>query len=246
MRLYYYTAKQWGLKSLWEKRLKIGRYEDLNDPFELMPYAAKDIKEKQIIKEIATTLARDYGVICFSENWTSTLMWAHYGDKHKGVCLGFDIPEDLTSLTQITYIKNRLEWKSLLPSTDQRITLETIQKCLSFKHIGWNYEAERRLRVPLTEKRDDIYYLPFNSDVSLREVIIGAKCSLTAIEIAEAIGNNPLDDVDIFHARPANKSFEVCRNKAKPTSTLIGTTKEEKQRIYLAAALRNKTEQIKT
>ena len=31
MRLYYYTAKQWGMKSLGEKRLKIAEYAYLND-----------------------------------------------------------------------------------------------------------------------------------------------------------------------------------------------------------------------
>ena len=46
-RLYYYTGKQWGIKSLWEKRLKIARYQDLNDPFELIPFDRTNKRSRQ-------------------------------------------------------------------------------------------------------------------------------------------------------------------------------------------------------
>ena len=29
-------------------------------------------------------------ISCFSKSWNSTLMWSHYGDKHKGICVEFD------------------------------------------------------------------------------------------------------------------------------------------------------------
>ena len=31
-------------------------------------------------------------ILCFSRNWDNLLLWSHYGDRHMGVCLGFDIP----------------------------------------------------------------------------------------------------------------------------------------------------------
>ncbi len=25
--------------------------------------------------------------------WSNPVIWAHYGDKHRGLCLGFEVPE---------------------------------------------------------------------------------------------------------------------------------------------------------
>ena len=107
MRLYYYTAKQWGMKSLWEKRLKIAEYADLNDPFELLPFKQTDKESRAHINTAVNVLSNGHGVLCFSESWRSTLMWAHYGDKHKGMCLGFEI-EDGPHLRKIDYVSKRL------------------------------------------------------------------------------------------------------------------------------------------
>jgi hypothetical protein len=85
MRLYYYTAKHWGMKSLWERRLKIAEYADLNDPFELLPFEQTGKDARVYTKKVVNILSREHGVLCFSESWRSTLMLAHYGDKHKGI-----------------------------------------------------------------------------------------------------------------------------------------------------------------
>jgi len=39
----------------------------------------------------APELADQYGVLCLTPHWDNLLMWAHYGDAHRGICLGFDI-----------------------------------------------------------------------------------------------------------------------------------------------------------
>jgi hypothetical protein len=45
--------------------------------------------------ERARTILRNIGVCCFTTNSPETiLMWSHYGDQHKGICLVFDLPED--------------------------------------------------------------------------------------------------------------------------------------------------------
>ena len=56
MRLYYYTSKQWGMKSLWEKRLKIAQYADLNDPFELLPFQQQDKDARTHIRMVQGVL----------------------------------------------------------------------------------------------------------------------------------------------------------------------------------------------
>jgi len=221
MRLYYYTAKQWGMKSLWEKRLKIAEYADLNDPFELLPFEQTDKDVRVYTKKVVNILSREHGVLCFSESWRSTLMWAHYGDKHKGICLGFEIEDD-ANLTKIEYVSkripSRIDFSKPLGGVDEPM----LTKCLNVKYSGWKYEKERRLRVRLQEQRDGIYYNPFNNGMELREVIIGARSSLSIMDVAEAIGKQPIADVEIWKARAAHGSFSMCENRELPRRTISG------------------------
>lgn len=221
MRLYYYTAKQWGMKSLWEKRLKIAQYAALNDPFELLPFTQTDKDARKHTKMVVKVLSQGHGVLCFSESWRSTLMWSHYGDKHTGMCLGFEI-EDNQYLTKIEYVSRRLpsriDFSKHLAGVDEPMLI----RCLNVKYSGWKYEKERRLRVMLNEQRDGIYYSSFNNGMELREVIIGARSSLSIVDVAEAIGKQPDGNVEIWTARPAHGAFNMCTNIELPRQTIQG------------------------
>ena len=35
-----------------------------------------------------------HGILCFSADGRDPVIGAHYSDKHRGVCLGFDIPDN--------------------------------------------------------------------------------------------------------------------------------------------------------
>lgn len=237
MRLYYYTAKQWGMKSLWEKRLKIAQYADLNDPFELLPFIQTDQQARTLTRKVVQFIANGYGVLCFSESWKTTLMWAHYGDKHKGICLGFEVAEN-PNLTKIEYASKRLASPIELSKPNAEFNGATLSKILNVKHSGWRYEKEQRLRVPLHEKRDGTYYNPFNSGMDLREVIIGARSTLSIVDVAEAVGNQPESDVEIWTARAAHGAFNMCTNRDLPKKTIPGLDSGIKWQRQLAEALR--------
>ncbi len=222
MRLYYYTAKQWGMKSLWEKRLKIAEYADLNDPFELLPFMQTDSDFRSSIEMVVKVLSSGHGVLCFSESWQSTLMWAHYGDKHKGMCLGFEI-EDGPSLKKIEYVPERIPSTIDFSKPPGGVDEFMLNKCLYVKHSGWKYEKERRLHVRLQDKRDGIHYNPFNNGMELREVIIGARSSLSIVDVAEAIGKQPDADVEIRTVRAAHSTFSMCTNRELPRQTITGS-----------------------
>lgn len=240
MRLYYYTAKQWGMKSLWERRLKVAEYGDLNDPFELLPFSQIDKANREYIKQVVSILSNGHGVLCFSESWMSTLMWAHYADKHKGMCLGFEI-EDGPHLMKIEYESKRLpspiDFSKPLAGIDEAM----LAKCLNVKHTGWKYEKEYRLRVSLNDKHDGLYYFPFSDRMELREVIIGARSSLSAVDVAEAIGKEPNADVKIWTARPAHGTFNMCTNNALPIKTIRGISSPKKEARLLAECLRSRS-----
>jgi hypothetical protein len=106
MRAYKFLNEHFGLKSLSERRLKISTLADLNDPFELLPYEMSDRNRRRALRETRDELARRRGMLCFSADWIDPVIWAHYSDKHRGLCLGFEIPDE--QCKKIQYVSKRL------------------------------------------------------------------------------------------------------------------------------------------
>src|SRR5262245_8592898 len=86
-RAYYLTKSDHALSNIVFKRLKVARFSELNDPFELMGIrlGALDRIEAENFKEGTNA---ENGVVCFSEDWLDPVLWGHYAEKHRGVALG--------------------------------------------------------------------------------------------------------------------------------------------------------------
>ena len=93
MRAYKFLDAKFGLKSLRERRLKQSRIHELNDPFELTPYDLTEPTLRWAFLAMREELGREHGLICFSGSWSDPVLWAHYSDKHRGLCLGFEVPK---------------------------------------------------------------------------------------------------------------------------------------------------------
>ena len=93
MRAYKFLDENFGMKSLREKRLKISLLDDLNDPFELLPYEMADRNKRAALNAQRKHMAINHGILCFSATWKDPVLWAHYANKHKGLCLAFQVPD---------------------------------------------------------------------------------------------------------------------------------------------------------
>ena len=109
MILYHMTSASSCLKILKGRQLKISLFEDLNDPFELLAISTGEKMARTLLKYMKRELTKKHGLLCFSSTWQESLMWAHYGDKHRGVCLGFEISDHLPQ--QVKYVSERLQRK---------------------------------------------------------------------------------------------------------------------------------------
>lgn len=95
------------------------------------------------------------GVCCFSSKLDNSLMWSHYADSHKGVCLYYEIPTNFLAKNQIlgvspvTYRNNPLtHWlvNELDEDTDAgEACMEITKRVLTMKSKAWSYEREGRL-----------------------------------------------------------------------------------------------------
>jgi hypothetical protein len=141
-----------------------------------------------------------FGVICFTKDWSNPLMWAHYADKHRGVCLGFDIDDEL--LHEINYVSGKLLPIVNMDLDGGGLTERFVEEILFTKHEYWRYEDEVRVYVPL-EKIDQstgFYFTSFAKNMVLKEVIIGARSQLIPIKLSEGLAHVS-DRVSVFKAK---------------------------------------------
>ncbi|WP_261528021.1 hypothetical protein [Burkholderia multivorans] len=61
MRLYYLTAAQWAEKTIKERRIKISLFNELNDPFELLPHILPSREHRQVAQVLREHLSKERG-----------------------------------------------------------------------------------------------------------------------------------------------------------------------------------------
>ena len=132
MRAYKFLDEKFGIKSLEEKRLKISVLDDINDPFELLPYEMTDRNKRSALNATRKQMASNRGLLCFSATWKDPVLWAHYADKHKGLCLALGVPQE--TCKAVNYEKRRLK----LPA---RPSLPDAEPLIFTKYVNWQYEA---------------------------------------------------------------------------------------------------------
>jgi hypothetical protein len=185
-----------------EKRLKISTLDDLNDPFELLPFGMTDKTKRQALRDARKEWGRKHGILCFSADWRDPVIWAHYSDKHRGLCLGFEIPDEAGRTIQ--YVGDRL----CLP---ERLKLDDATAWVYTKYQNWAYEQEIRCCTTLDEKVEGLYFMNFGDSLRLVRVIAGARCSLDENYILRAL--HPLSDVELLKARPGFQRFEIVQQQ---------------------------------
>lgn len=220
VRLYYYTTRAWGMKTLWERRLKISRYPEANDLFELLPFALDTRRSRSFWADCLARLGTGaHGVVCFSDAWNDPRMWSHYGQKQTGLCLGFDVLRAFAR--PVAYLEAPLPDPFAHRQARRRLPDAVLEAALQHKPAAWRHEREWRVRAPLGAAQDGLHYLPLDRGIELREVILGPRCSLAPGDVLHAVESPPVD-VDIFATRAAWGSFEIVRHEEISTHQVPG------------------------
>lgn len=212
MRVYHLLAADNGIKDISLHRIRISRFRDLNDPFELFAVRADGKELREVLRSWADDFHRDSGLLCFSKNWRNPVLWSHYASKHRGICLGFDVADEL--LLDVQYTKSRLEVPFADGDQDKSLKEEFVQKLLCTKYEHRKYEEEVRAFVDLDHStiENGSYFYPFDNAVSLREVILGPLCELPIDRIRELV-LSVYKRVGVIKARLAFKYFEVVADE---------------------------------
>lgn len=212
MRLYYFVCKKWALENISKRRLKLSRINDLSDPFELLGMDLGDSRTRFAFQTTKDWLAERKGILCFSADWSNPVMWSHYADRHKGICLGFEVSK--AHFHEVKYAVERpsINVKDLVAKGQLDPSL--VMTLLSTKFEHWKYEKEFRAYLHLEDEPDSdgLYYAKFSDDLKLAQVIAGGCSDDSRAELARALGALS-KEVEVFKALPAFKEFKVVRNQ---------------------------------
>ena len=207
MRVYKFLDEHWGLEDIAERHVKVSTFADMNDPFELIGSRWADSSaEGGFIADFNEKL----GAMCLSRNCTDPLLWAHYADKHRGICLGIDIPDDPVTVNHVIYTDGR----ELMDR--ERVFVKfadggedaggAVLRKLRLKYIGWDYEEEVRL---LKKLENGLTFFCFNDDdFILRQVILGLRSRLTKQSIVNRLSGFG-QDVEILKATLSPDEFRI-------------------------------------
>jgi len=223
-KLHYYTSPDHLIESQTNKRLKISRYNDVNDPFELAPFDISNKELRAVHHEQMGKLNARLGLICLSKTWQSPPMWAHYAKNYTGACLELEVTYD--HLFEIKYRETKSFPGLTLEDFVTHINAKNIKEVFGTKAKEWAYEQERRLHVPLDHERviheckdgKDFHFLPFHvipqKTFRLLRVYVGNNCRLGINRIKQATKSYRYS-VDVVQTRPAFSKFKVVRQKDK-------------------------------
>lgn len=124
-------------------------------------------------KEIAKELRGQYekGICSLSERFDCPIMWSHYGDQHRGICVGYSVPNNSwCDVHPVMYGGSReVEASKIMAMLDEDSSArqDVDQAVLLRKANGWEYEREWRL----IGNRGS-----FPSPLEIEEVIFGMCC----------------------------------------------------------------------
>lgn len=140
------------------------------------------VKQQDAFKIIEQGLNEElynlFKVCCLSTSNKNRLMWSHYADSHKGICIEYDFSECSKNGNQPfpVYYSNarpKFPWKAAIEQTPemQREATVHFMKALLTKDEAWSYEREWRILILANSGIDNISAPP------IKCIYIGALCS---------------------------------------------------------------------
>ncbi|WP_323923514.1 DUF2971 domain-containing protein [Aeromonas caviae] len=202
------------IKPLLEEMAKSIVIDDLNrmsynstDP----EYACtpEDAETRILTSNILSELSEHYsrGVSCFSKDGKNMLMWSHYGDEHKGICIGYSKNrKPIPDIKPVIYGKHGVIKTSSLYNAfvkndkDEQTIIEN--EILLKKSRTWQYEKEYRLISNIGLQ---------DSPLMLEEITFGLRCPTevrhTIIKMME--GRQP--SINYYEMALTNKSANLIK-----------------------------------
>ncbi|EEF63204.1 DUF2971 domain-containing protein [Pedosphaera parvula] len=138
-------------------------------------------------------------MFCLAENWNNELMWALYGEDHRGICLSFDAKHPFFETSR--------------PIRYSEVPMEPLAYC---KSKVWAFQEEWRLvlpgpepqKVPFPKETLQEIYLGYRFEESeleeLKNVLVKGGYSVTLLQVRRIPQTFGFDTVKIGEVHPEN------------------------------------------
>lgn len=227
MIVYHFIPSEFALRALRDRRLKIARINELNDPFEFCAadFANADTRIK--LETFKNQTNERYGVICFCENYHDPVLWSHYADGHRGVALVFEIPDEIAIRTDYQPERFKLDVEAAI----QRDSFDEsdLNRLISTKFSSWGYEKEIRMMCHLHDhfcqidsKGKKVYFESLSLEsfgvdaLKLVGLIRGVRCDLSPADIASEL--LAVDLLPVQDTRLDSSSFQIVAGETYPVN----------------------------
>ncbi|MBN9559241.1 MAG: DUF2971 domain-containing protein [Alphaproteobacteria bacterium] len=195
-----------------QARAEINNYRYLSSEygdFRTEP-GVEDYLKRILAQRIKDELEQEFGlrgVLSLSERWNSVLMWSHYADQHRGVCIEFDTSEiEHPTLKPIDYRAPRrirasdlLKWKHEQSAAAEQLIFDTY---FFAKAGAWRYEREWR-EVVLERGVSE-------SGFRVTAIYFGLQCDpAIVLSVVKLLASDP--DVKLYSIFSMDGSFRLSR-----------------------------------
>jgi hypothetical protein len=206
-------AKERALRELGEHRYNAteygGRHDDGGNGSELyVKYLVRDIDA--YVKECF----KDHGVLSLAGRWNCPLMWSHYANEHRGICIEYTTDDHRCGvLAPVNYNSSRylkvsdlIEWfLGRSPAARNKV----FEQYFLAKASQWKYEKEWRV-VSKANGRDG---RPFR----IASVHFGVRCDAAIITTVVKLLSGSEDDIRFYCMASRDDGFKLKRYEVDPS-----------------------------
>lgn len=185
--------------------------------------------DSKMLYELNRDQSDIFEVCCFSKNFKNILMWSHYADSHKGICIGIKtIYEENSNLIEFKKVKDvdkikaekvkyNSENKKIPPVNYQDLTEDLVVQSIITKSLHWKYEEE--YRTILLKNMVNIQNLNLKKE-NICKVIFGFKTplgiirdTLHFIKISKFID---ISKLEVYQMKDDEEYYSLNRRKLNP------------------------------
>lgn len=185
--------------------------------YESGQYETQDEAEADLCRRLADTtkdfLFHDFercGVLSLAARWNCPLMWSHYADKHRGLCIEYDLNDHrCASLDAVDYsttgdirVSDIKKWKIDGSAEAEQV----IRKAFFYaKANEWQYEQEWR----------DVYRSPgsHNAPIKIGAVYFGLRCDPAVVTSVVKLRSGTDHPVTFFQIYREDNTFLLKRRE---------------------------------
>jgi hypothetical protein len=227
MILYKYYGAKAGLKAIESRQLGFRTPSKFNDPFELtaLSNGAGPLVKQETLRHQIETLKNQVVVLSLTRSPENPLMWAHYGEEHKGFVIAYDVSGDFLCSTNYNLIP--ADFGDVIYTHTKSpfmVTPENMETLLQVYQQGFGADGESTFQQQALARR--LFLTKHASWVYEEEVrIVKYSCSLFEESLAQHA-----DPLRNYHVKPdLPEGLHLFTKKVPITSVFLGARNEALQ-----------------